>query len=397
MKGVLYLSQVTKTLEKIEKMYRNYKYEEKLLDVYKDASKHHFEKADLDENKMIVLGMLLHYRSNPTYKWHKKELNELLEDTGGTYLLAQAKKVDKHVAKFIELVVTENGESVLKPLSSLAFEPDFYVRPYGGRRPKKVTDDEKAKLNALLSELKEKDVEDVVNEFKIKKLNYTMLDNQYNALREELLHAMEEEGMDEIASEVGKFKVIEKDPEYDITHFLGKSFYKTLHYSIRPIDGTKIEVIDHFSKETVVSETDTFIVDYHELSFTDSGIFVDGTQISLLTKDEFFALETTLNESEEYSHLPLEGAIMIDDTTLLRQLPFSTGKIDLLIDDGYLHPKTLKEYRYIADYDKLRFDFEIIEQSSHNARMEVFMSKNAKRGQTLRYMQEAAYEVLKEM
>lgn len=417
LKGVLYMTSVEnmrsveEIITEIEGFYPNYSFEKNALERHKKALKFHYDivAEDSEDRHLKLLNMVLHYKKNPKYQWKKEEFNEELEDMG---MIHMAKKIESTHAKCLQAIIkNEEGEEELKTMSHFAPTPECFVRPFGGRKSDEEKAREHGKLSDLEDDLKGASIEDAVTSFKLKKLNFTTLDNRYQSLRNELLAAMQEKGIANYKSDVGTFKVVKKDPEYDLLSVRGaEKIVKEFVYEIRLVDkdSETFEIVDSFSKDKIVTYEDAFTLNYHHVSFTEEGLHIDNVLVSSITKDEVLKICSRLKEKEEETKtketktktkatFPIHCKVIINGETLLRQLPFATGKIENMIDKGYLHPKTLDKYRFIEKLEDVSFNFEIVDEATHNQRIEMFLDKNMRRGQTLRYMQENARDVFKSM
>lgn len=396
LKGVLYMTirSVAEIMTEVVDFYEEYAFGKKELESHKKALKFHYDiVAETSEDKYLkLLNMVLHYRKNPTYQWRKAEFNEELEDMG---MLHMAKKIEKTHAKFLEPIIeNDKGKEEFKTMSHFALAAEVYVRPFPGGKSNDAKAREKKKLSDLQDALQGKSIEDALTAFKLKKMDHTSLDNRYQSLREELLSAMQEEGISDYRSEVGTFKVVKKDPEYDLLAIQGADrILKTFDYEVRLVDDS-LEFIDSFSKDKIVTNEDAFTLNYHHVSFTEEGLHIDNVLVSSIKKDELYSICKRLKEKDTF---PIRCKVIINGETLLRQLPFATGKIETMIDKGYLHPKTLEKYRFIEKLEDYGSSFEVVDEATHTQRIEMFLDKNMRRGQTLRYMQESAREVFKSM
>ena len=400
LKGVLYMNaanemrSVAEIISEIEAFYPEYSFEKKELESHKDVLKFHYDivTKDSEDRHLKLLNMVLHYRSNPKYQWKKEEFNEELEDMGMMHL---AKKIEKAQAKCLQvIVINEDGQEEFKDFSHFALAPEHYVRPYGGRKSNIEKAKERDALAELEDDLKGLDIEEAVTAFKLKKLNYTTKDNHYQSLRSELLAAMQNEGIYSYGSDVGTFKVVDKDPEYNFIAMQGaEKIVKEFAYEIRLVDDS-LEFVDTFSKDKIITDADEFTLNYHQVSLTEEGLHIDNVLVSSVTKKELYEICSRLQPK---SVLPIVCTVIVDGETLLRQLPFATGKIESMIDSGYLHPKTLEKYRFVEKLEDIGFNFEIVDEATHNQRIEMFLDRNMRRGQTLRYMQENARDVFKSM
>lgn len=384
-------NQLQYILSEIVELYPTLKALERKKDTTKEAIQCHYEQLaeENDAERITLLGMRLHYKRKSDYTWKKEEFNEELEDNGGQYLLAKAKKVDKHVTSFLHVIVqNEDGTEEKHDMSYFALAPEAYVRPYpkGVRKKKKnenqdTNDQPLSEEELYYDQLMKQSIEEVVTAYKLDKMDFEEAKNRYEQLKKALLQAMMSEDLEDVQSEMGKFTILYKAPSYDLTAIIGHRFTKTLAYQVVNNEGT-LEVTDLFSKETRPLPLDTpFVLDEHTLLFTEKGLEVDGQRLFMHTE----------NDGSMFA----SGETEIDSATLLRQLPFSTQDIERLIDDGLLHPKTLDRFRYVASIDDLNVHFEIIEEDTHNARIEMFMRRQSRRAEKLRYMQEQARNILR--
>jgi len=386
----------TDILKDIASFYTTYSYTKKVVEQHKQALKTHYDcylkEHDPDETRLTLKGLILNYKAKSRYKWKKEGLNDELEDVG---LLHLAKKIDNHVCETFQVLDTSNPLHMKTlPLSDFKLPAERYVRPYPKRRTLAQTTQEKEKLTFLLDELNQQDIESVIHSYKISHLDYKEMDMRYHSLKEELLIALQEEGMSSSDCEIGSFKIQPKTSDYDTSALVGKQFLKQLMYEVRAKDG-HIHITDVFSKESIRTKEDTFVLDNHTFTFTDSGLKVDEVLISKDSKSYILSLESQFASSDEFQ-LFYQGVTTVTSDTFFRQLPFSTTKIESLINQGFLHPLTLERYRYVESVNHIKTNFEVITAENDIKRSEVFSRKNMNRAQRLRWMQENAKSVLRE-
>ncbi|PGK51486.1 hypothetical protein CN918_27220 [Priestia megaterium] len=379
-------------LSDIDSIYPEYKQLEKELASCKKSLKRYYDNSSSSykNQPLIQQGIRLHYKKKTKKTWH---LNQLHEELSQLNMMHMAKKITKHHLSFItpspsHLPPSPNENT----FSSFLYPTEQYVRPYVKRKAPHIVEEEKKYLSELEDQIAELPLHEILSLYHGYNTSYTQLDTLYDSLRHELQEHMIASNTFELKNTVGTWKIVSRTENYDLCAMEQESYIKKIYYSFF-LQDNQLMVHDNFSKESKPLLTDTLTLNEHILNWNNDGLYIDGFFISSFTKTTIMRrLQANLSPNEPFA---IHGCIPLSGKKLMRQLPVSNTKIDNMISRGFLHPSILNDMRYIETSDDISTYFEVIEETAHNKRMEVFMKANMNRAQTLRYMNENAKEVLK--
>jgi len=368
----------------IAEFYPTLQVKKELDKLYKEVLKEKF--SEFNKKKIIRSGIIHQIKKRTKWKW-KDEVYQYLKDQN---VLASAISIKKEaLERFI--------------LDDFKMESTFHLKITPPRQTKldknramfseflnftNLNSDFKEKMDypqLLKSMLLDEGFDEVINLFKVNKLNIKRLEQKYENRKKELFKVMNELKLDSYKCSSGNsFKVSPDKTKYDIDKLVVSQVPKMYSFSYRMIskDG-HVEVVNHLNDETFFFKDET-IYEGQRLSLYKSRLHVNGQRLKTDVREIF------KNPNGFY---PAEGNVLVDSEDLFMSSPISSTNIEGLLDLGLLDMDKIKEFKYKESDDDVTEYFEVISESAEEDRKKMFRDKLEKR---LQLQQSKVVPVFKE-
>lgn len=335
---------------------------------FKDVLKIKFK--EFKTSKTIINNMILQTKTRQTSNWDER-VYTYLEDVG---LLHEA--VSFNNPKVIKRYKLEKYQLPEEPSLRVStkritadekeeFLTDFARKISNSEPEHPIVNEEE--LTKFLSQF---DINTLINNFKSLKISLYQLDQKYNNRKKEILDNLLEEDKESYKTAFNhSFKVTNKPLKYDAAQIFQNDIEKYFEFQFKLLDDDEVELIDTLNDDLTFTFKKETIYEGMRISVYKGRIHVNGQRLDTSLRD-------LLNNPN--SHLPAKGFAFVNSLDLFYNLKISSTKIDELIDEGLLEEKDVMIYK-VADINSTQEVFEIISESSNEARKNMFKEKMEKR------------------